>query len=631
MRRTLGILISVLLLTLAAANAKDKAKSDKKSPPAPPPGQSQKSGSWYDSDEVKDSIFYTEGQLVENMGDYVPMVETYIQNLKNDEELDGKVPTSDAYFLGRLLLDKKGLSQKQFEHKKKGLISRVVDRLDNFYKMQYMPLGFMQLVFLNSNFDKDHYNLKFLRQQFLGEVRTLVYDVTATDLGRKKPHFVGRIWVEDQEYHIVRINGTYEPQVRAGRFFFHFDNWRTNIQPGMWLPTYIYTEETDTKYMMTRKLSMKGQTRLWGYKLSNPANEDEMSAIEVEQTDSVQDRSDSAGNEFNPLESQRHWEREAEDNVLDRLERAGVIAPKGEVDQVLQTVVNNLIITNKLDIQPEVRARVLMTTPLESFTIGHTIVLSRGLVDVLPDEASLAMVLAHELAHIALGHRLDTRYAFSDRMIFPDEQSFRRIALMRTSHEEDEADAKAMELLKNSPYADKLGNAGLFLKALQARAGELKALISPHYGNRFAKGDDIQRMEAVMQGAPELQQKDLKQLPALPLGSRIYVNAWSDALVLKKNKALPLYSARDKMEFEVTPVYPNLVRLKGDMPEATATADTPPAGESQTAPVSKQSDGNALPQSGGDEQAAPANRQQPATPHAPPKNTPKPESKPNEQ
>jgi hypothetical protein len=639
MRRFLAVLIALLLLSFAAA-AKEKAKDGKKpQPPAPP----EQPASWYDSDEVHDSIFYTEAQLVENMGAYAPMVETYIQNLKNDEEMDGKVPSSDTYFLGRLILNDKGISQKLFEKKKKGLFSRVLDRLDNFYKMQYMPLGFMQLVFLNSSFDKDHYQLHFLRQQFLGEVRTLVYDVTPTEKAKKKPHFVGRIWVEDQEYHIVRVNGTYEPQVRAGRFFFHFDNWRTNIQPGMWLPTYIYTEETDTKYMMNRKLSMKGQTRLWGYKLSNPANTDEMSAIEVEPSDSVQDRSDSAGNEFNPLESQRHWEREAEDNVLDRLQRAGVIAPQGEVDKVLQTVVNNLIVTNKLDIQPEVRARVLMTTPLESFTIGHTIVLSRGLVDVLPDEASLAMVLAHELAHIALGHRLDTRYAFSDRMIFPDEQSFRRIALMRTEHEEEEADAKAMELLKSSPYADKLANAGLFLKALQARAGELKALISPHYGNRFAKGDDIRRMEGLMAGAPELELKDLKQLPALPLGSRIYVNAWNDSLVLKKNKAVPLYAARDKMEFEVTPIYPNLVRLKGDTPEATATADTPPAGDSQASGTSKPANSqNAMPQSSGDDSsAAPAKSAAPksgdtnaapqstgATPQTKP--APKPESKPNE-
>ena len=75
----------------------------------------------------------------------------------------------------------------------------------------------------------------------------------------------------------------------------------------------------------------------------------------------------------------------------------------GEVDKILQTVVNNIMITNNLEIVPDVRCRVLLTSPLESFTIGHTIVISRGLLDVLPDEASLAMALAHEFSHIALG------------------------------------------------------------------------------------------------------------------------------------------------------------------------------------------------------------------------------------
>jgi hypothetical protein len=587
MGRSLVIIFSLaLLLGTAVARDKDKDKQKPKSAPAQErsqqnPPQDQKAndqkpaeGNWYDSDEVKGSIFYTESQLVEAMHDYAPMVETYIQNLKNDDELHAPVPSGDTYFLGRLILDKKGLSQKSFDKKKASLRSRVLDRLDNFYKMNYIPLGFMQLIFLNSNFDQEHYKLKFLRQQFLGEVKTLVYDVSPTEKGRKKPHFLGRIWVEDQEFRIVRMNGTYEPKTRAN-YFFHFDTWRTNLQEGLWLPSYVYTEESDTRYMLGRKLSMKGQTRLWGYKLSNPDRQDEMSAIEVEQTDAVKDQSDSAANEFNPLESQRHWEREAEDNVLDRLERAGVLAPAGPVDKVLQTVINNLVITNKLDIQPEVRARVLMTTPLESFTIGHTIVISRGLVDVLPDEASLAMILGHELAHIALGHRLDTRYAFSDRMIFPDEQSFRRIELTRKPEEEEEADNKALELLKNSPYATKLTNAGLFLKALQAHAGELKQLINPRFGSRMAKGDDILRMAQVMQGAPDIKEKDLTQIPALPLGSRVYVNPWSDDLVLKKAKPLPLYSARDKMEFEVTPVYPNLVRFTENGSQVAASEAKP--------------------------------------------------------
>jgi len=113
------------------------------------------------------------------------------------------------------------------------------------------------------------------------------------------------------------------------------------------------------------------------------------------------------------------------------------------------------------------------------FSIGHTIVMSRGLIDVLPDEASLAMILTHELAHIVLGHRTDTRLSFNDRLLFPDDRTFsgwilRATAAKRKRRQEGRRAAQQL------PYKDKLGNAGLFLKAMHARAPELKNLISPH-------------------------------------------------------------------------------------------------------------------------------------------------------
>jgi hypothetical protein len=440
--------------------------------------------------------------------------------------------------------------------------------------MNYVPLGFMQLLFLNVNFDKQHYDLKYLHQEFLGAVRTRVYDVVYKP-HLKGTHFVGRIWVEDQGFNIVRFNGTYEPRSRS-HFYFHFDSWRVNLRPDMWLPSYVYTEETDTKYMMVRHLTMKGQSRIWGYSLTLPGANSEFSDIQVEPNDNVEDQSDNAGhNEVIPLRSQRMWEREAENNVLDRLQRAGVLAPPGDVSKVLETVVNNLIVTNNLVLDPEVRCRVMLTTPLESFTIGHTIVVSRGMLDVLPDEASLAAVLAHELAHIVLGHRIDTRYSFSDRMLFPDEEAFRKIALARKDNEEQDADKKALALLQNSPYKDKLADAGLFLKALQERAGELKSLISPHYGNPIAHGDEITKLAQLEQSGPQLKDSDVKQIPALPLGARVQVDPWSDKLYLMKAKPLPLYSARDKMEFEVTPVFPDLVRFGNTQQPVVAEKQNP--------------------------------------------------------
>ena len=105
----------------------------------------------------------------------------------------------------------------------------------------------------------------------------------------------------------------------------------------------------------------------------------------------MKDQSDAAA-DASPVVAQRMWERQAEENAVDRLQKIGLLAPSGEVDKILGTVVNNLLVTNNIDLQGDIHCRVLLTAPLESFTIGHTIVMSRGLLDVLPDEASLAMV-----------------------------------------------------------------------------------------------------------------------------------------------------------------------------------------------------------------------------------------------
>jgi Zn-dependent protease with chaperone function len=282
-----------------------------------------------------------------------------------------------------------------------------------------------------------------------------------------------------------------------------------------------------------------------------------------------------AASDATPVVAERMWERQAEDNAIDRIQKIGLLAPPGEVDKVLLTVVNNLLVTNNIDLQGDIRCRVLLTAPLESFTIGHTIIISRGLLDVLPDEASLAAILAHELGHVVLGHRFDTKMAFNDRMFFPDEASFQNLAFKRSEKDEEAADAKALEMLKNSPYKDKLGSAGLFLKVLQEKAPELPNLLHSHLGNSLADGKNI-RMSALLTSAPALDERRTDQIAALPLGGRIKVDPWSDQVELAKGKAVPLNSAREKMPFEVTPFFPFLTRISAG--GAEKVAQTTPSG-----------------------------------------------------
>jgi hypothetical protein len=520
--------------------------------------------------DVLDRVVQREHLFMAQMRHMHPLVETYLQNLKDDKKDGGGnvTPVGDEYFLGRLDMSD-GTDPEDISFVgQPGFSRRIVHKLTGIYSLHFLPLGFAQMVILDTDFQKKYYNFTFVRREFLGEVRCLVIDVQPKE-GQRIARFKGRIWVDDQDYNIVRFNGTYAPQPRNANFFFHFDSWRLNLRPGTWLPAYIYSEESNLKTGLTKTLHFKAQTRLWGYDLKGLNKNEEFTQILVDSPQSIKDQSD-VGADATPVVAERMWEKQAEDNVVERLQKIGLLAPPGDVDKILTTVVNNLLLTNNIDLQGDYHCRVLLTSPLESFTIGHTIVISRGLLDVLPDEASLAMVLAHELSHIVLGHKLDTNLGFNDKMFFPDDDTFQRLDFKRNAADEEAADAKALELLKNSPYKDKLGSAGLFLKALQEKAPDLPNLIRPHLGNSLAQGKSI-RMSQLLAAAPALDEKRLDQIAALPLGGRIKVDPWTDQIELSKAKPVALVSAREKMEFEITPFFPYLTRLSNSTEKVALT------------------------------------------------------------
>jgi len=502
--------------------------------------------------QIVDKILSQEQAEAQSLRQYSPIAETYIQKFRPDKQL-GAVPDGDKYFLGRAELAK-GVELEPLTSGN-GFMQKMLASLASPFSMEFLPRGFLQMIYVDtSGFDRQHYKFEYVRREFLGEVRCIVFDVDPIS-NRDKGRFVGRIWVEDQDYQIVRFNGVYSGSPKAN-FFFNFDSWRVNVGKNQWLPGFIYSELGDSD-SRTMGHTFKAQTRLWGYALGHSREEQEMSKVLVEGQLPVNDQADIASDD-SPLEAARSWGHQAEDNVAAQLERLGLMARYGDVDKVLETVVNNLEVTNNLDIQPEVRCRVLMTSTLESFTMGHTIVLSRGLVDVLPDEASLAAILAHELGHVVLGHRMDTQFAFTNRLRFNERETFRHFDFARTPDEEQAANKKGIELLKNSPYKDKLETAQLFVQVLHNRSKDIPNLISPHLGDSVLTSWII--TSATPSDQPAAAKPAASVIAALPLGGRIKIEPWNDQLRMLKSKPVGTVAEYEKMPFEVTPFVLNLTR-----------------------------------------------------------------------
>jgi hypothetical protein len=509
------------------------------------------------ADDIIDRMSKAEGAVLERLRISHPLMEVYIQNVAPDEAR-GWIPTDDNYFLGQLHIEDGPKLRPFGQPEQRGVILRLISDKPNVgdaYAAMVAPDW--------QGLDRKRYEFTYVRREFLGESRCFVFDVRPLRDGKKG--FVGRIWIEDRDYNLVRFNGASRGSeetlsgVLKRKLSFHMDSWRVNVAPGVWVPSYVYSEETDLSASSSKsskkQARFKSQTRIWGYQAQNTDRTGSLTTIQIDDPN-VADTADGAA-QLSPVLSQRRWEQEAEANVLERLESIGLLAPAGEADKVLETVLNNLVVTNKVNVQRPLHARILLTSPLESFTVGHTIVLSRGLIDVLPDEASLATMLAHELSHVALGHQLiDTKFSFADRLMVPDGQLLEALRFRRIPKEEAAADEKVIELLGKSPYRDKLGDAGLFLRTLSEQAKQLPRLIQPHIGDYMAANGQMTRLADLMKQAPPLNRDSLDQIAALQLGSRLVVDAWSGKVALDRSPAVPLMSVREKVPFAVTPLMP---------------------------------------------------------------------------
>jgi hypothetical protein len=513
--------------------------------------------------------------LIKAIQQRTPLVETYIQNTRPDAKLY-QVPTSDEYMLSRVDFGK-GFFDKTYEPRngsnKTGWFTGSLASITNLgkalgldTKFTYNSLGFTAMMFLDqSGFDEQHYVFGYVRREFLGSVRTWVYDVRPKVSGMGR--FYGRIWVEDQGGNIVRFNGAFTPPADkdSSKYYFHFDSWRMEVQPEIWLPVAVYVEETQ-RTEGDKTVGLKAQTHFWGYSLKLPNRDSENISVKVED---AEDKSDDS-QDVSPLQASREWMTEAENNVIDRLVEAGLVAPltpNGFETTVLDQIVTNLVVPNNIALTSPVHCRVLLTNTVESTTVGNTILISKGLIDTMPrNEATIASVISMQVAHIALGHYIDTRYAFNDRLMFPDEASFQRIDMYHTDRDNEAAVKKAQEYLQASMYKDQLPTAGLFWAQLADRGNVLKALNTPKLGDSLLRPDGTPWMLALARSAPGLNWDDLTQIPALPLGSWLKTDIWDDRVSQLNAKLYAPLNPREKMPLEVTPVYFKLQRFNRARP-----------------------------------------------------------------
>ena len=194
--------------------------------------------------DIVDRMSQAERAVLVLLKTYRPLMEVYLQNLAPDE-VRGWVPTDDNYYLGQLKVDETPSLRPigQRAPKTRGFL------LHTRSSQPSVGDAFAAMVAPDwQALERKRYDFKYVRREFLGESRCFVFDVRPRE---GKEGFVGRIWIEDRDYNLVRFNGASHSMdeelsgLLRRTLSFHMDSWRVNVAPGVWVPSYVYSEETD--------------------------------------------------------------------------------------------------------------------------------------------------------------------------------------------------------------------------------------------------------------------------------------------------------------------------------------------------------------------------------------------------
>ncbi len=91
-----------------------------------------------------------------------------------------------------------------------------------------------------------NYNFKYAGQDKLDQLNTYIFQVKPKLLSRKRRYFEGVIWVDDQDYAIVKTYGKFVSEISGNGTalpFTLFETYRENFQGKYWLPTYTRSDD----------------------------------------------------------------------------------------------------------------------------------------------------------------------------------------------------------------------------------------------------------------------------------------------------------------------------------------------------------------------------------------------------
>lgn len=108
-----------------------------------------------------------------------------------------------------------------------------------------------RLPFVLTTEEVPEYNILYVGQQTEDQLHCYVFDIAPKAIVGKKRYFQGRIWVDDQDFQIVKTYGQAVPEIKDTKkkgkeehLYPKFTTWRQQIDNQYWFPVYTRADDT---------------------------------------------------------------------------------------------------------------------------------------------------------------------------------------------------------------------------------------------------------------------------------------------------------------------------------------------------------------------------------------------------
>jgi hypothetical protein len=113
------------------------------------------------------------------------------------------------------------------------------------------------------------YQILYVGKQRIDEIGTYVFDIAPKQIEKNKRYFQGRIWVDDQDFQIVKTYGKNVPDLGVKKrgqenLFPSFTTWRDRVDGKYWFP--VYTKVDDTLHFSTGDIHIRQVVKYTDYK-----------------------------------------------------------------------------------------------------------------------------------------------------------------------------------------------------------------------------------------------------------------------------------------------------------------------------------------------------------------------------